>query len=66
MGSDAEQKNELDPLIIKKCDWIIANDVSRNDIGFESDFNKVSIFYKDNSEENIPESFLAEPYILKF
>ena len=38
----------------KNCDWIIANDVSKNDIGFESDFNKVSIFYKNNSEENLP------------
>ena len=38
----------------KNCDWIIANDVSKNDIGFESDFNKVSIFYKNSSEENLP------------
>ena len=30
------------------------SDVSKNDIGFESDFNKVSIFYKNNSEENLP------------
>ena len=46
--------NSLKKLSEKNCDWIIANDVSKNDIGFDSDFNKVSIFYKNNSEENLP------------
>ncbi len=46
--------NSLKKLSEKNCDWIIANDVSKNDIGFESDFNKVSIFYKNNSEEKLP------------
>jgi len=32
----------------KNCDWIIANDVSNKSIGFDSNFNEVSIFYKDN------------------
>ena len=32
----------------KNCDWIIANDVSNKSIGFESDFNEVTIFYKNN------------------
>ena len=31
----------------KNCDWIIANDVSNKSIGFDSDFNEVTIFYKD-------------------
>ena len=48
------KNNSLKKLTEKNCDWIIANDISRNDIGFESDFNKVSIFYKNNSEENFP------------
>ncbi len=48
------KKNSLDKLSEKNCDWIIANDVSQNDIGFESDFNKVSIFYKNDSEESLP------------
>ncbi len=48
------KNNSLKKLSEKNCDWIIANDVSKNDIGFESDFNKVSIFYKNNSEENLP------------
>ena len=30
----------------KNCDWIIANDVSNKKIGFDSDFNEVSIFIK--------------------
>ena len=37
----------------KNCDWIIANDVSNKKIGFNSDFNEVSIFYKDNKKEKI-------------
>ena len=35
----------------KNCDWIIANDVSNNSIGFSSDFNEISIFCK-NKEIN--------------
>jgi phosphopantothenoylcysteine decarboxylase/phosphopantothenate--cysteine ligase len=31
----------------KNCDWVIANDVSNKSIGFDSDFNEVSIFYKN-------------------
>ena len=31
----------------KNCDWIIANDVSNKSIGFGSDFNEVTIFYKN-------------------
>jgi phosphopantothenoylcysteine decarboxylase/phosphopantothenate--cysteine ligase len=48
------KNNSLKKLSEKNCDWIIANDISKDDIGFESDFNKVSIFYKNNSEENLP------------
>jgi len=32
----------------KNCDWIIVNDVSNESIGFDSDFNEVTIFYKNN------------------
>ncbi len=44
--------NSKQKLQSKGCDWIIANDVSKNDIGFDSDFNEVSIFYKDEKVEN--------------
>ena len=37
----------------KNCDWIIANDVSNKKIGFESDFNEVSIFYKNKNSEKL-------------
>ena len=46
------QENAQKKLIEKNCDWIIANDVSNNSIGFDSDFNEVSIFYKDNEIKN--------------
>ena len=32
MGSDAEQKNELDPLIIKQCDLYIPDSLSQTTI----------------------------------
>jgi len=38
----------------KNCDWIIANDVSNTSIGFESDDNEVTIFYKNKKIEKIP------------
>ena len=31
----------------KNCDWIIANDVSKEKIGFNSEFNEVTIHYRD-------------------
>tara|TARA_B100000686_G_scaffold121028_1_gene128059 strand:- start:215 stop:1420 length:1206 start_codon:yes stop_codon:yes gene_type:complete len=40
-------KNGKKKLMEKNCDWIIANDVSNKSIGFDSDFNEVTIFYKD-------------------
>jgi len=46
------QENAKKKLIEKNCDWIIANDVSNDSIGFNSDFNEVSIFYKDNKIKN--------------
>jgi len=46
-------ENSLKKLEEKNCDWIIANDVSNKEIGFDSDDNEVSIFYKDNSNEKL-------------
>jgi phosphopantothenoylcysteine decarboxylase/phosphopantothenate--cysteine ligase len=42
------EKNAEKKLSNKNCDWIIANDVSNKEIGFDSDFNEVTIYYKDN------------------
>ena len=52
----------------KNCDWIIANDVSDNAIGFGSDFNEVSIFYKNMQYEKLPKmkkTFLADNIVKK-
>ncbi len=40
-------KNSLEKLNSKNCDWLITNDVSQNNIGFNSDFNEVFIHYRD-------------------
>ena len=37
----------------KNCDWIIANDVSNKKIGFNSDFNEVTIYYNDKKKEKL-------------
>ena len=48
-------KNALSKLKNKNCDWIIANDVTKKDIGFESDYNEVVIHYKGSKykKENL-------------
>ena len=40
-------KNAILKLKDKNCDWIIANDVSKKNSGFNSDYNEVTIHYKD-------------------
>ncbi len=45
------ESNSKKKLIDKNCDWIIANDVSKKSIGFNSDFNEVTIFYKNKNME---------------
>jgi len=49
------KNNAKKKLAEKNCDWIIVNDVSNQSIGFESDFNEVTIFYKNKniSEEKL-------------
>ena len=46
------ENNAKNKLKEKNCDWIIANDVSNKSIGFNSDFNEVSIFYKNKKFSN--------------
>ena len=56
IGFAAETSNVLKYAKEKKnrkyCDWIIANDVSNSEIGFNSEYNAVSIIY-DNKVEKI-------------
>jgi phosphopantothenoylcysteine decarboxylase/phosphopantothenate--cysteine ligase len=54
----AAETNNLEDNAIKKlknknCDMIIANDVSNRSIGFDSDFNEVTIFYRNNKKEKL-------------
>ena len=46
------QKNAEEKLNKKNCDWIISNDVSNSDIGFNSDYNEVVIHYKNKAIKN--------------
>jgi len=41
------EENSRKKLVEKNCDWIIANDISNKSIGFDSDFNEVTILYKN-------------------
>ncbi len=50
------ESNAKEKLNSKNCDWIIANDVSNNKIGFDSDFNEVTIYYNN---KNIKKEKLA-------
>ena len=70
IGFAAETNNLIEnsklKLSEKNCDWIIANDVSDSSIGFESDFNEVSIFYKNMNDEKLQKmkkSLLAEEIV---
>lgn len=42
-------ENAKEKISQKGCDYLIANDISRKDIGFSSDYNEVSILKKDGS-----------------
>ena len=59
-------ENAKKKLSEKNCDWIIANDVSNEEIGFDSKYNQVKIFYKNNSDESIgkmSKSLIAEEIV---
>lgn len=47
------ERNAEKKLNNKNCDWIIANDVSNKKIGFNSDFNEVTIYCKDKKKEKL-------------
>ena len=51
----------------KYCDWIIANDVSSPEIGFNSEHNAVSIIYGNKVEkiEKNFKSFIANKIVRK-
>jgi phosphopantothenoylcysteine decarboxylase / phosphopantothenate---cysteine ligase len=55
-------KNSIDKMKKKNCDIIFANDISQKDIGFNSDYNKISVIDKEGNIEIIKKnkkSFIA-------
>ena len=62
------ENNARKKLNEKNCDWIIANDVSNKKIGFDADFNEVSIFYKNKISEKLkykPKSEISDEIVEK-
>lgn len=63
-------KNAEEKISRKGCDFLVANDISRNDIGFGSDYNEVLIFNKNldirilekSTKKVIAEKILEEIY----
>lgn len=64
IGFAAETENleqyALDKLKRKNLDWIAANDVSRNDIGFGSDANAVTLYGRSGEKIALPIASKAE------
>jgi phosphopantothenoylcysteine decarboxylase/phosphopantothenate--cysteine ligase len=63
------QRNAQKKLRAKKCDAIVANDVSGSEIGMESDENEVTIFFGDGEIRKIfraPKKILARELVKKF
>ena len=57
-------ENSRKKLIEKNCDWVVANNVSNKEIGFDSDYNEIKIFNKNNQNiDNI--SFNTKEMIAK-
>ena len=57
VGFCAESENLLNnaqkKLTEKNLDFIAANDISRKDIGFGSDYNEITLLFKDGSSQKI-------------
>ena len=49
-------ENSIKKLNDKYCDMIIANDISKKNLGFNVEYNKVSIITKNGKIENIPKN----------
>ena len=60
VGFSAETENLIEnstnKLNRKYCDMIVANDVSKKEIGFNVDHNKISIIERNGKVENIPKN----------
>lgn len=54
--SENLEENAKDKINKKGCDFLIANDISRSDIGFNSDENEVIIFDKSGGKNKLEKS----------
>jgi phosphopantothenoylcysteine decarboxylase/phosphopantothenate--cysteine ligase len=60
------EANARKKLLAKKCDMIVANDVSRSDSGMESDENEVTIFFREGAPRKIsraPKKIIARELV---
>lgn len=64
VGFCAESENLLqnakEKIQKKGCDFLIANDISRSDIGFSSDYNEVTILKKDGETKKLQRASKSE------
>lgn len=58
--SENLKENARKKLTEKNCDFIVANDISRKDTGFNSDNNEVIVFCKDGREIFVPKTSKKE------
>jgi phosphopantothenoylcysteine decarboxylase/phosphopantothenate--cysteine ligase len=61
-------ENSLEKIKQKYCDLIVANDVSKKSIGFNTDYNKVSIIDKRGKIDSMlrnKKSFIADKIVKK-
>jgi phosphopantothenoylcysteine decarboxylase/phosphopantothenate--cysteine ligase len=58
--SENLEKNALQKIKNKGCDYLVANDISRNDIGFNSDYNEVMIFSKNGNVKKLQKAKKTE------
>ncbi len=54
--TESLNKNSIQKIKNKHCDFIFANDVSNKKIGFNSYYNKISVIYKNGSVQIIPKN----------
>jgi phosphopantothenoylcysteine synthetase/decarboxylase len=54
------RENAIGKLQRKGCDFLVANDVSRKDIGFDGDQNEVVVYDKDGGEIPVPKGDKSE------
>ena len=54
------RENAIGKMQRKGCDFLVANDVSRKDIGFDGDQNEVVVYAKDGSETPVPKGDKSE------